>query len=112
MELPSFRHPLRTAFVFGPEHGSLSAELLERCRASLRVPLPLLAAMPTGTSPTSGKMGGHPGSHLIFFGRAERQGTPFTPAHSRNRAGGVAAEHAHRELRYLAPLYRVAPRCC
>ena len=38
IELPSFRHPLRAAYVLGPERGCLSAELLERCDYVVRIP--------------------------------------------------------------------------
>src|SRR3954454_18210642 len=38
IDLPSFRHPLRAAYVLGPERGSLSKELLERCDAVVRIP--------------------------------------------------------------------------
>ena len=31
IDLPSFHHPQRAAYVLGPERGSLSPELLERC---------------------------------------------------------------------------------
>lgn len=38
IDLPSFRHPLRAAYVLGPERGSLSAELLARCDHVVRIP--------------------------------------------------------------------------
>lgn len=38
VDLPSFRHPLQAAYVFGPERGSLSPELLERCDHVVRIP--------------------------------------------------------------------------
>ena len=38
IELPSFRHPLRAAYVLGPERGSLSPELLGRCDYLVRIP--------------------------------------------------------------------------
>jgi len=31
VDLPSFRHPLRAAYVLGPEKGSFSPELVARC---------------------------------------------------------------------------------
>ncbi|WP_029012161.1 TrmH family RNA methyltransferase [Niveispirillum irakense] len=37
-ELPSFRHPLRAAYVFGPERGSLSQGMLERCDHVVKIP--------------------------------------------------------------------------
>ncbi len=36
--LPSFRHPLRAAYVLGPEHGSLSPALLARCDYIVKIP--------------------------------------------------------------------------
>lgn len=37
-ELPSFRHPLRAAYVFGPERGNLSAAMLARCDHVVKIP--------------------------------------------------------------------------
>ena len=38
IDLPSFRHPLRAAYVLGPERGSLSPELIERCAFVVKIP--------------------------------------------------------------------------
>jgi tRNA G18 (ribose-2'-O)-methylase SpoU len=38
IDLPSFRHPLRAAYVLGPEQGALSPELLARCAYVVRIP--------------------------------------------------------------------------
>lgn len=38
IDLPSFRHPLRAAYVLGPERGSLSHELVERCEYIVKIP--------------------------------------------------------------------------
>jgi tRNA G18 (ribose-2'-O)-methylase SpoU len=38
IDLPSFRHPMQAAYVFGPERGSLSPELLARCDHIVRIP--------------------------------------------------------------------------
>ncbi len=37
-ELPSFRHPARAAYVMGPERGSLSPELTEKCEFVVKIP--------------------------------------------------------------------------
>jgi tRNA G18 (ribose-2'-O)-methylase SpoU len=37
-DLPSFRHPLRAAYVLGPEVGSLSEPLLARCDYVVKIP--------------------------------------------------------------------------
>jgi tRNA G18 (ribose-2'-O)-methylase SpoU len=36
--LPSFRHPLNAAYVFGPERGSLSPSMQARCTHLVRIP--------------------------------------------------------------------------
>lgn len=38
IDLPSFRHPVRAAYVLGPEKGSLSPQLLERCDFTVKIP--------------------------------------------------------------------------
>jgi tRNA G18 (ribose-2'-O)-methylase SpoU len=38
IELPSFRHPPRAAYVFGPERGALSPALLARCDHRVKIP--------------------------------------------------------------------------
>jgi len=38
VDLPSFRHPLRAAYVLGPEKGSLSPELVARCAHVVKIP--------------------------------------------------------------------------
>lgn len=38
IELPSFRHPSRAAYVLGPENGSLSPALMEKCEFIIKIP--------------------------------------------------------------------------
>jgi tRNA G18 (ribose-2'-O)-methylase SpoU len=38
VDLPSFRHPLRAAYVLGPERGMLSPEMLARCDYTVKIP--------------------------------------------------------------------------
>lgn len=38
IELPSFRHPLKAAYIFGPEMGTLSPAMLKRCAFTVRIP--------------------------------------------------------------------------
>ena len=38
IDLPSFRHPTRAAYVLGPERGSLSRPLIERCDFVVKIP--------------------------------------------------------------------------
>ena len=38
IDLPSFHHPPRAAYVLGPERGSLSPELIARCDYVVRIP--------------------------------------------------------------------------
>jgi tRNA G18 (ribose-2'-O)-methylase SpoU len=37
-DLPSFPHPLRTAYVLGPERGALTPALVARCQHLVRIP--------------------------------------------------------------------------
>lgn len=39
IELPSFRHPTRAAYVFGPEMGHLSDEMQEKCAHIIKIPM-------------------------------------------------------------------------
>ncbi len=38
IDLPSFRHPQRAAYLLGPEQGSISPDLLGRCDHVIRIP--------------------------------------------------------------------------
>lgn len=38
VDLPSFRHPLKAAYVLGPERGSLSEPLVEKCDYVIKIP--------------------------------------------------------------------------
>lgn len=37
--LPSFRHPTRAAYVLGPERGSLSQPMIDRCDFVIKIPM-------------------------------------------------------------------------
>ena len=39
VDLPSFRHPSRAAYIFGPEGGSLSPEMIEACEFIIKIPM-------------------------------------------------------------------------
>lgn len=39
VELPSFRHPTRAAYVFGPEMGSLSSDIVSKCHHVVKIPM-------------------------------------------------------------------------
>lgn len=39
VELPSFRHPTRAAYVLGPEMGDLSSEMQEKCDHIVKIPM-------------------------------------------------------------------------
>lgn len=39
IELPSFRHPSKAAYILGPEGGSLSPEMTERCEFIVKIPI-------------------------------------------------------------------------
>ncbi|MFP4312994.1 MAG: RNA methyltransferase [Alphaproteobacteria bacterium] len=37
--LPSFRHPMRAAYILGPEMGNLSPEIMEKCDHIVKIPM-------------------------------------------------------------------------
>ncbi len=39
VDLPSFRHPMRAAYVLGPEKGNLSPDLVARCDHIIKIPM-------------------------------------------------------------------------
>jgi len=39
IELPSFRHPTRAAYIFGPEMGNLSPEVQAQCAHIVKIPM-------------------------------------------------------------------------
>ena len=39
IELPSFRHPTRAAYILGPEMGNVSPELLAKCDHTIKIPM-------------------------------------------------------------------------
>lgn len=39
IELPSFRHPSRAAYILGPERNSLSPQMVERCDFVVKIPM-------------------------------------------------------------------------
>lgn len=39
IELPSFRHPLRAAYVLGPEMGNLSSVIMDKCDHIVKIPM-------------------------------------------------------------------------
>lgn len=39
IELPSFKHPTRAAYVLGPEMGHVSPKLLQKCAYTIKIPM-------------------------------------------------------------------------
>lgn len=39
VDLPSFCHPRSAVYVMGPEHGSLSPQMVERCDYTIKIPM-------------------------------------------------------------------------
>ncbi|MBC8270071.1 MAG: RNA methyltransferase [Rhodospirillaceae bacterium] len=39
IELPSFHHPAKAAYILGPERSSLSPEMTERCEFVIKIPM-------------------------------------------------------------------------
>lgn len=39
IDLPSFRHPAKAAYILGPEGGSLSPPMIEKCEFTVKIPM-------------------------------------------------------------------------
>lgn len=100
VDLPSFRHPIRAAYVLGPERGWLPPALVERCAHVIKIP--------TRFSLNVGLAGA-----LVMYDRLVSLGRfPGRPVH----AGGAPIpleEHVHGGpvlRRQLAALRALPPR--
>lgn len=88
--LPSFRHPLRAAYVFGSERLSLSQPLLARCRHVVKIP--------TRFSINVGMAGA-----IVMY---DRMLTLGRFAERPLRSGGPAREEVPPRVRWGAPIMR------
>ena len=84
-DLPSFRHPLKAAYVLGPEQGSLSDKLLERCDYVVRIPTSFCVNVAMAGAIV---MYDRTRSLARFADRPIREGGPESPARGRGRTGG------------------------
>ncbi len=85
IDLPSFRHPLRAAYVLGPEQGSLSPELLARCNYVVRIPTSFCVNVATAGAIV---MYDRTRSFARFPDRPLREGGPAGAPPVRPRSGG------------------------
>ncbi len=84
--LPSFRHPSKCAYILGPERGSLSPEMVEKCEFVVKIPTSFCinvsvaaALVMYDRSLSMGK----------FAERPVRAGGPHTPAPEHQHGGPV-----------------------
>ena len=85
VDLPSFRHPLKAAYVLGPEQGSLSEELLARCDHVVRIPTSFCVNVAMAGAIV---MYDRTRSLARFAERPVRTGGPPAPSGSATRTGG------------------------
>ena len=85
IDLPSFRHPLRAAYVLGPEQGSLSDELLARCDYVVRIPTSFCVNVAMAGAIV---MYDRTRTLARFADRPMREGGPGAPALTPARTGG------------------------
>ena len=85
IDLPSFRHPLKAAYVLGPEQGSLSDKLLERCDYVVRIPTTFCVNVAMAGAIV---MYDRTRSLARFADRPVREGGPESAAPARGRTGG------------------------
>ena len=84
VDLPSFRHPLRAAYVLGPEQGALSPELLARCDHVVRIPSSFCINLAMAGA-------------IVMYDRVRCLGRFADAARGRRRAGGGAGADAGAE---------------
>jgi tRNA G18 (ribose-2'-O)-methylase SpoU len=85
VDLPSFRHPLRAAYVLGPEQGSLSPEIVAQCSYVVRIPTSFCVNVAMAGAIV---MYDRVRSMARFADRPLREGGPGTPAMVRPRSSG------------------------
>ena len=85
IDLPSFRHPLRAAYILGPEQGSLSEELLARCSYVIRIPTSFCVNVAMAGAIV---MYDRVRSMARFAERPVREGGPKQPPSAGSRSGG------------------------
>jgi len=85
IDLPSFRHPLRAAYVLGPEQGSLSGELLSRCEHVVRIPTKFCVNVAMAGAIV---MYDRVRTLARFADRPVGEGGPRTPSRPPTRTGG------------------------
>lgn len=99
VELPSFRHPMRAAYVLGSERGSLSPALVERCSFLVRIPTRFCLNLGTAGAIVMY-------DRMIALGRfAERPVKPGGPV-TRNFSKGGAGGGKREGHRWGGPLIR------
>ena len=103
VELPSFRHPRQAAYVLGPERGSLSPALVERCDFLVRIPTAFCVNVATAGAIVMY-------DRMLSLGRfAERAvmagGTPLPPP-----PHVAGAPRRRREQGWVAPARPSRPR--
>jgi len=104
VDMPSFRHPPRAAYVLGPERGSLSADMMRRCSHIVKIPTAFCINVGLAGAITLYdrclSMGG-------FQARPVRPGGP-TEAPPEHRHGGPVLRREMEAFRADPPLGEVA----
>lgn len=88
VDLPSFRHPERAAYVMGPEKGSLSPAMLKRCEFVVKIPTKFCINVATAgailmydrhmSSNQYAARPGRPGGKAFDYKGAHKHGGVFT----------------------------------
>lgn len=120
IELPSFRHPTMAAYVLGPENGSISQDLSQRCEFIVKIPTRLCLNVATAGAiimydriqslgrfaprpvkaggPVEGDHGPHPHLPDHVHGQATYSGARrLDPVKGRNRLSVVGSRYQTRD---------------
>lgn len=90
IDLPSFRHPPRCAYLFGPERGVLAPALLARCDHVVRIPTAFCINVAIAGAVVMYDRLRSGGS---FAPRPERPGAPHADARPAHRFGASLSRH-------------------
>lgn len=87
VDLPSFGHPRRAAYVLGPERGSLSAHMQARCKHIIRIPTGFCINVATAGA-------------IVMYDRLRALGKFATRPIHEGAPTGDAEDHIHGGPRY------------
>ena len=107
VDLPSFRHPERAAYVMGPERGSLSPAMIQRCEFVVKIPTKFCVNVATAGAIL---MYDRLLSSNQFAARPWTPGGKLFPVKKEAKHGGVFTRSAEKRARLAARETNASPQ--